>query len=56
MYIDESHIFDLVSLLLEIEWFKKDDIIKIQIDDTIKDIFINQSKWIYNIPSTRKEK
>lgn len=54
IYIDEKHIFDMVSLLLEIEWFKKEDIIKIQIDTIKKDP--EEINWIYYIPAERKDK
>lgn len=52
IYIDEEHIFDLMSLLLEIEWFKKEDIIKIQVEEKYTTVDIKD--WIYHIPAKWK--
>lgn len=56
IYIDEKHVFELVALLLEIEWFKAEDIINIQINNNIQDISFDQKTWIYTIPDTRTDK
>lgn len=56
LYIWEEHIFDLVSLMLQIEWFKKENIIKIEIKDIYEAQKPEQEDWIYQIPSNRKSK
>lgn len=52
--IDEKNIFELVSLLLEIEWFNKEDIVKIEIDTNTKELI--KIDDIYHVPAERKEK
>jgi hypothetical protein len=54
IYIDEKHIFDLIALLLEIEGLKKNDIIKIQIDEKIEEAYFSKDDDAYHIPSTWK--
>lgn len=56
MYIDEKHIFELISLVLEIEWLEAKDIVKIQMNNTIQDIYFDQKQWIYHVPVERKDK
>lgn len=58
VYINEQHIFEMIALLLEIEWFKKEDMIKIQIDSDIKTPK-DPEEWkndVYHIPWERKDK
>lgn len=64
IYINEKHIFDMVALLLEIEWFDQDNIIKIQIgapdEETLRDWYDLENKrakdWIYYIPDEWTDK
>ncbi|MDD3262710.1 MAG: hypothetical protein PHR61_02585 [Candidatus Absconditabacteria bacterium] len=56
LYIGEEHIFDLVSLILQIEGFKKGNIIKIEIKDISEAKNPAEEDGIYEIPSNRKSK
>lgn len=55
IFIKEESIFDIITLLLEIEWFNKDKITKIQMSDWIEWIE-KQDNNIYLVSTKLKEK
>ena len=65
IYLDEEYIFDIVALLLEIEWFSSEDLIKINIgakknkahpELTEELLDVKEENWIYYVPLSRKDK
>lgn len=60
VYINEQAIFQLIELLLQIEWFKKDEYIKIEISKNKEqkeaEDASEKNNWIFSIPQSWKTK